>query len=935
MHYFIEHTLLPTQDAADGFGPDSTNPTNVFNCTSRFQLTQQAHAFACQNGQVIVQQSVQHSDLVNLILKPFDGLNVGHRNVKYYIYRGLLKTGFEDNGAVVNPTNPSELISNLWGSYNSYKLKINDPNLAVPPPENFGYDNTLSSVISVEEVFGNELNAKSMYVLEGESIGEFTAVNGQKIGFEVIMESNLLDITIDDLRQEKLSLNVAGMTGMEEKKNREIPLACMDPAALFGLHYHTKVYTSTYSGNTKTTVDKTGAQIYTLLVSPFVTKNRVYLDIRSENGKSYTYHNNYEDTVTGNHIKVGNSGTTPVAMPYAESSWPIKFIDTSVGNIKINLWIGDNLKPLLYTPNKKVFHSTRESKYYGKSDLKYTNSVTWSKPVNFYFPHTGGNNVAYVIGLDYFRQDYNTVLPVAVPKNQYYYDSAFCSIDIPKLGDTQTTDNWHVIGSDRKYIRQTKASMTDGTGDFAYAAENGAYWDPARVVFYSQRTQAFFRSDKEFLNTFTQKLDLLNNRYMQSKLRRNMEIVCFEYEIDPGGGQANIFVRIPGVNYYKPDAEKAKEHCLLFGLTIAELTAVKAVVGLSPHSDRHIFLEPDQVLPEEDVNTKRYWTYTVKVQGLDVNEDRVIVTPQMSGSPITVYSRDKLFFSSQAFASTEPLTTGLNRIEFNIYQNGTIRLNDNLDLSLLHMPGTNPDILFERIYYKYHDRDGNITDICNLEVRQIDGRSVGSKYNVPQGCPHLKYYSIDVSATESFLCADGTIVTEGNGYVTRKYELSGKKAFLVHFVENLVENNDAAPTRIDFNWKTSTQRYYFKPEVAAAFIGTLLEIGNVETIDQQTQQPTYTVIPIHSDGCSYEDGTSWPSATHVNGQAVDTDYRMHRGQTNDDQDQLIIDAQNNFGFTDVIRGHLTTMSGLTGARVDGPPSTLHNTHLHSGGLILR
>ena len=70
MHYFIDHSQLPTQNSADTFGTDSSDPTNKFNITSRFQLTGEAKAFACQDSLMIVQQSSVNSSMVNVILKP-------------------------------------------------------------------------------------------------------------------------------------------------------------------------------------------------------------------------------------------------------------------------------------------------------------------------------------------------------------------------------------------------------------------------------------------------------------------------------------------------------------------------------------------------------------------------------------------------------------------------------------------------------------------------------------------------------------------------------------------------------------------------------------------------------------------------------------------------------------------------------------------------
>src|SRR5690606_22956363 len=119
---------------------------------------------------------------------------------------------------------------------------------------------------------------------------------------------------------------------------------------------------------------------------------------------------------------------------------------------------------------------------------------------------------------------------------------------------------------------------------------------------------------------------------------------------------------------------------------------------------KFIFLEPNSSTPLLDENSKRYFEYTVKLQGLDANGDRIFVTPQLSSEPIIVFSRDKLFFSSKEFSASETLTVGSNRIEYHIYHDGCVKINDNLDFSLLHQTGNNE--LIERIYYRFFDENG-------------------------------------------------------------------------------------------------------------------------------------------------------------------------------------------------------------------------------------
>lgn len=919
MHYFIEHGNLTTQASADTYGPDTGSPSDIFHITSRFQLSSQSKAFACQAGDIIVQESAQHSSLVNVILKPQWGLNIGHRSVKYFVYRGLLKSDFASGTTVA--TNTTEFINRFWANHADFKVKLNNNSLPDPGPEAFGLDTGISGTTLLDDIFRCSTNAKPAYVKEGEVIGNFTAQSGQKIGLEVIMSSDYLKLDINFARQAKTDVIVTGLTGLERKMKRESMLDGMDPAAFFGLHFYDGVNATTYPGGTKTVTKLKQQNLYSSLVQKFHTKNRLYVDIRSEKDRSYNFYEDYG--TSGNEIKLGNQSNSSVAMDYNESSWPIKFYEQTATTshyrtrVHVTARLDNNEEPTMFSSNKMVFDTDWNVRCFTgestgeKNAITDGTSTTWTKEMKFYVPNTGTgstkSNVAYVLGLNYFRGKYNTVMGAKVLKNEKYYDSAFCSIDAASLG-TIGLEQQHVMGQHLNFVRQPKE--TDGTGNFSFVAKNGAYWDAQRVVFYAAKTDSVIRSGKKFLNTFSQKLDLDEYSFKHSKFYKDLEIACFQYQRQVGGSTETF--RLPSVNHYKANDIDFKEDCLMLGLTQAQLTAVKAVTGLSSHFQRYPFLEESGTNPKTDQNSKRYFEYTLKVQGLDSSGNRSIVTPLISGNPITIFSRDNQFFCTKEFSLNQTLTNGSNEITFHIYHDGCVKVNDNLDLSLL-APTTGNDLI-ERIYYKYHAADGSITNICNLLTKQIDGKKKGSKVtSIPSGYTSTINHSVNVSATVSYVYPDGSVLTDGDPqYVKRRYYPNGKKDFLVYFEESLVDNNNPAPTRIDFSWNTGTNRYYFKPELAAAFIGVLLDLGT---------------MGIGSGGCSYDNGTCWPSRSHVNGEAVDTNYKVLSSGTLA-QDQTIINTMAKFGFTYILKGTSSTFATLTGAT----PFNYHNDHLHSGLL---
>lgn len=260
MHYFIDHNQL-TDQATTGisYGLDSSDPTNKFNVTSRFQLTATAKAFACQDSLMIVQQSSVDSSLVNVILKPIEGLKIPFKSVKYFVYRGLLKSSFI-SGTAITPqaSGNSEFIARFWTDWNNYKTNTNQPTLTDPTPQTFGYDNSLLGSLNIENIYDNsQADVRTLLVKEGEWIGDFGT--SKKIGLEVILETDSFFVTdlnyrldLNYLRAENKFIDVSGLSGFEKRAKQELILSYIDPVAFFGLHYDSGVNISVFSGGNKT-----------------------------------------------------------------------------------------------------------------------------------------------------------------------------------------------------------------------------------------------------------------------------------------------------------------------------------------------------------------------------------------------------------------------------------------------------------------------------------------------------------------------------------------------------------------------------------------------------------------------------------------------------------------------------------------------------------
>lgn len=989
MYFFIDPANLTSQTIDDAYGPLSTDATNIYNITSRFQLTDEAKAFACRSGMMIVQQSENDTSLVNLIIRPDNNSDVPI-DVEYYVYRGILK-----NSLIVDDGTNCNIQTYDAATSNDLITRIRQNTLVTDfTCKQIGYDNTLQDIDLIDDFFSyKNIQISPVWVKEGEWIGTFTNVNTHKIGFEIILKSDFNNFNMGYLRAANHLINVTGLTGFEQRLKREEILKFIDPAAFFGM-YHSETmdyYASGATNDTETTTENaTGTNsdrfIYTKLLENFHTRNKVYVDIRSEKGYSYNFYQNYRvDDDDDDNIQVRPEPGAGELDPqeYHTNNWPILIVesDHNSGNtnklrLKLRIGANDNPKPILYTKTelRKSLSNNRAltSKYIKTRELIDNDTdpdhTDWTNEFRIFFPNTQYDNdatssrnyISNYVRLHYFRTKHivnNTNLSVL--QNVHYYDSAFCSIDNPEFSLPDNLDVGYLESANPIYVREPLHHDADhpnydanynieGTGNFELNMINGVYWGDSRVLMYAriEYENSAKVSGKEYLNTYDQDLSSFTQSYGYRLVRERLKYICREYDITGNSGDT----KIPGINFFRSDdladsGRNYKENCMLLGLTIDEMISIKGDTQLSNGHHRHIHLEPLAGNPQEDNNDNRYFAYTIRLQGFDANQHATIVTPQHDGSNIVVYSRDNQFFSSYAFSEDETVTTGENRTEFHIYNDGVIRINDNTDFAILINRDVNGDNT-TNIYYKYYDvaynaeniQDDQITDICNLGFLIANKMNVGVYYNATvHGAAttftlnHINHHqeAIDaginnVNADDSFENADGDVWTDGyfdhdrdniQTYLIRFYENNNQKTFLVHFVAATV---NASPLTIDFTY-VETLRHYVRPDIAAGVIGALIDIGD---------------DGINSAGFSYGNSSSYPSTRHVNGEAIDTSYEPgNNDQERVANNQPIVNAYHKFGFREILRGTNTHWSSGLNHAVNG--GGLHNNHLHSHEFLIR
>src|SRR5699024_4842655 len=183
--------------------------------SATLNVTSKAKIFACQDAMMIVQPYVDetgnvNNNLVNVILKPNQGLVIPFNPVKYYIYRGVEKTSFIQGSDIVpnSNTNKTEFITKFWQRWEQYKIDTNQPSISNPTPQNFGFDLSLTDGILLEEIYNSEESNNSVIndlqaikVTEGEWIGNILTTN--KFSFEVITDTDHLVLDLEYAKKSK------------------------------------------------------------------------------------------------------------------------------------------------------------------------------------------------------------------------------------------------------------------------------------------------------------------------------------------------------------------------------------------------------------------------------------------------------------------------------------------------------------------------------------------------------------------------------------------------------------------------------------------------------------------------------------------------------------------------------------------------------------
>jgi hypothetical protein len=346
-HFFLEDATF-TQAAVKTFG---VVPGDEFRTTSMVTVSNKKVINIC-TGQVFIQpQTGAEASKVNLILKPYKQ-PINGVSIKYFVYRGLPKSDFLDANNKVLATGTG-FITHIRNEFNNFYSQ--DTNNPAPDflSKFIGYPDTNAPANEAQQITdlidsyfykisqtftdetGDIANPKRAFEFPMIPAGTHLATATGEIGLDIVLNDGDYYIENDtnpfrlDLKFARLAehrLNAAAVTDAHQKKvMREAATQFIDPAAYYGLHANGgSIYTFGQAQPKKTAAD-----IYAL-ITPFVTKNNIYLYVQSNRQRSYNFYGNYKVSDTNpNNIKIGTTEANLAEATFETSNWPVKIFNTA------------------------------------------------------------------------------------------------------------------------------------------------------------------------------------------------------------------------------------------------------------------------------------------------------------------------------------------------------------------------------------------------------------------------------------------------------------------------------------------------------------------------------------------------------------------------------------------------------------------------------
>jgi len=487
-HFFTDIDLINQQPNSQAFGPVIGNEATQYRVTSLHTASSNPNAYAVCKGDILVQPDINNTNLVNVILRPALQPN-NIPQIKYYIYRGILKNSLIDGNNVADSIN--KLTKSIPANTDKKTLGI----------DLFGTTN-FENTDPIDNAFTKSKTGFELWHCDsgGWSIGTFDKNN---FGFEIMLEDMGFNPTFDIIRNNNNVIQINALTGSETPAqifehwhDKEEILNYLDPAVFYGNFYDDIIYARKSTDSIDSDLNPSFSKeknngIYTNILlgnsqGNFFNRNKIYLDIRNELNYSINYFKNY-----GNNIKISylNNNSEPInEINYYENNWPLCVLsDLPNGNekntIKIALPKGDNTLPLSYVSIGERKLTNKEKVKYGKTnfiDLEVVdNEIYTTNSIAINTPNYNDNDktrICSYIKIKYLKRfDLKAIVPKSegsVLRAAHYLDHLFIPLEMNLTSPSTNVLKIKMYNNDN-YIDTLKEFGLDYIANIGIASDIG------------------------------------------------------------------------------------------------------------------------------------------------------------------------------------------------------------------------------------------------------------------------------------------------------------------------------------------------------------------------------------------------------------------------------------------------------------------------------
>lgn len=692
-HFFTEPQSI-AQSPGQSFGAIDENR---FAVTSRFTSTG-AMAYALCKSIVFIQPQSGNDQLVNIILRPYQQPITGF-NIRYIIYRGLRKQDFFLGDQVLPETSAqtdfirkiNQSFNNFYGQNQSNKPPFSAKFIGFDPInqlENTTIDNYFFKVSELSE---NDLEKNAFelpLVQAGDSLGFF---NAGSCGIDIVLgngdfaSDNITDQFAFDLayaRKNYATIELdAGTDQAQRKRIKEQASQFLDVAAFYGFHVT--------GGQVNTTINTvksklTGTSIYDQLVSKFDSKNKLYLYIQSDRGRSYNFYGHYNlQSQNTNNIKIDGIDTN-----YGTLGWPIHIITSSQqhnqlnSQTKLQLVTDNNPQAMLYVRCGNLVNAVKNNFMDAKAlqTLPAKDSqteATYSADLLLENPATGNNskqliasfNILVYQGISFNYMVKDSSSPQLVVDKFYFrdfFDDTFDQLQAKSLFADQTQSEFEILSSQQiKLFRYEINSSKNGILAVQTLRVKDSISDDI-----SGETQGR-------VTYLTEQVDLLHSVVEYAD---NLTIEGIGSSASATSTQSSTVYQLPGPYFYSIDnftdgIENIK------GLRLHatnDSLPLKIILGISDQENQRLLATIDQYLLVQprifmaefnplnntvvSPQNISYRKYKLAITGEDAAGNLQLIFPEQD---IIMYSLDNNYHFSQAYSQhmTEPKRTFIDQIQ--------------------------------------------------------------------------------------------------------------------------------------------------------------------------------------------------------------------------------------------------------------------------------